>query len=164
MIDSAYPNERTLVNEFVQYTFSNKLPLSNGEERQVFIWGYELWLPEGKSQTKSGSIDLVGTDEHGDVWLIEAKLCTNPELNTGIWKKQIDPYRVSLAKREEGQIAMGARRFLMGDSAEAVKAPYISGAKGLYHAFEQWCEHWRMDGSHAKKLYDLTIKNISREK
>jgi len=160
MIVSNYPNERALVNDFVTYTFSHPLPLSSGEERRLFIWGYEVWLPEGKSNTKSGSIDLIGTDDHGNVWLIEAKLCTNRELNHHIWSRQIDPYRISLSKREEYQIAMSARRFLLGNSAEAVKSPYLIHTKGLFHAFEQWCEHWRIPVLRAKELYDKTMENI----
>lgn len=163
MIISIYPNERQLVNAFMEYTFSNPIALNNGETRKLFIWGNEIWLPDGKSRNRSGILDVIGTDEKGDVWLIEAKLCSNPELNENIWREQLDPYRLSLSKRSEDEIVMGARRYLIKANANSVFPPFINDSvEGLYDGFKQWCAHWGFSEEKAKWLYDGTIQNIMK--
>ncbi|MFZ2463141.1 MAG: hypothetical protein WAW77_05855 [Caldibacillus thermoamylovorans] len=163
MIISIYPNERQLVNAFIEYTFYNPIPLTNGETRKLFIWGNEIWLPDGKSRNRSGILDVIGTDEKGDVWLIEAKLCSNPELNENIWREQLDPYRLSLSKRSEDEIVMGARRYLIKANADSVFPPFIDDSvEGLYDGFKQWCVHWGFTEEKAKWLYDCTIQNIMK--
>ncbi|GMB09329.1 hypothetical protein [Thermolongibacillus altinsuensis] len=163
MIISIYPNERQLVNAFMEYTFAHQIPLTNGETRKLFIWGNEIWLPDGKSGNRSGILDVIGTDENGEVWLIEAKLCSNPELNENIWREQLDPYRLSLSKRSEDEIVMGARRYLIKANADSVFPPFINDrVEGLYDGFKQWCAHWGFSEEKAKWLYDCTIQNIMK--
>jgi hypothetical protein len=163
LIISIYPNERQLVNAFIEYTFSNPISLANGETRKLFIWGNEIWLPDGKSKNRSGTLDVIGTDEQGEVWLIEAKLCSNSELDENIWKRQLDRYRLSLSKRSEEEIAMGARRYLIKANADSVFPPFINDSvEGLYDGFKQWCARWGFSKEKAEWLYDCTIQNIMK--
>lgn len=89
----------------------------NGEKRRWFVWGVEIWLPEGGRDGYSGSLDLIATDEAGLVWLVEAKLRTNPELCPDIWKKQLLPYRYGLARLTPDIINRRSRRYLLNQGA-----------------------------------------------
>lgn len=109
---------------------------------------------------------MIGTDEQGDTWLIEAKLCSNPELNENIWREQLDPYRLSLSKRSEDEIVMGARRYLIKANANSVFPPFINDSvEGLYDGFKQWCAHWGFNGRGTAKvlnqrdLTEMSLKN-----
>lgn len=78
MILTQYVIEHQFVNKFIEYTFDHPLTI-NGMDRRIFIWGHEILLPDGKGDFNSGILDLIGTDELGEVWLIEAKLSSNTE-------------------------------------------------------------------------------------
>lgn len=112
MIITEYAIEKELVNKFIEYTFNNPIVI-NGEERRLFIWGHEILLPDGKGDYNSGILDLIGTDETGAVWLIEAKLNSNSEWSSNIWGNQIGLYAKSLQKRSEQEIVLGARRYIV---------------------------------------------------
>lgn len=50
-----YAGEKHLVEEFI--SFSRKKPIKiHGEERRFFVWGYEIWLPEGGKNKGPGGL------------------------------------------------------------------------------------------------------------
>lgn len=137
MIPTQYALEREFVNKFIDFTIEHPL-LINEEERKLFIWGHEISLPDGKGNYNTGKLDLIGTDEKGEVWLIEAKLNSNSEWNSTIWKNQIEMYANSLQKRTEQEIVLSTKRYLEKKSANAVFPPFLNGTSSLSEAFCQW--------------------------
>lgn len=157
MIVNEYAIESQFVNEFIEFTFNHPLVIK-GDERTLFIWGHEVLLPDGKGNYNSGILDLIGTDDKGEVWLIEAKLNNNKEWNSGIWQNQIGLYAESLKKRTEQEIVLGARRYIVKASAGTVFPPFISnGTSSLSEAFCQWASSINKDGI---LLYETTMQKI----
>lgn len=160
MILTEYAIESEFINKFIEYTFDHPL-LINGEEKRLFIWGREVWLPDGKSSYNSGIIDLIGTDEIGEVWLLEAKLNSNKEWNSNIWKNQIGLYAKALKNRTEQEIVLSARRYIEKKSAGSVFPPFIlSGTKSLSDAFCQWVSSLNKDYDDGIMLYESTMQKI----
>ncbi|WKA50199.1 hypothetical protein QWY22_15010 [Planococcus liqunii] len=160
MIISEYAIERELVNRFIEYTFTHPLNIE-GEERRLFIWGHEILLLDGKGDYKAGILDLLATDEKGEVWLIEAKLCNNKEWTPAIWKSQVGPYAKSLMKRTEQEIALGARRYIVKESAGAVFPQFLpTDTSSLVEAFCHWAVFLGQDRAKGMDLYESTIRKI----
>lgn len=160
MILYEYANEEHLVHEFIKYTFNHKVDIS--EKKSAFlVWGYELWLPEGGKNGYSGSIDLIATDEHGNVWLLEAKQSANPELSPAIWDNQILNYRRGLALLPHKIISMRSRRFLMNAGGFTSVPMFINeNCNSLFHAFVNWSQHLGKDMEYARNVYNSTIQHI----
>ncbi|MDN7244668.1 hypothetical protein [Planococcus shenhongbingii] len=155
-----YANEQQLVNSFIHYTFTNLIRIE-GEERRIFIWGYEILLLDGKGDYNAGILDLIGTDDNGEVWLIEAKLCNNKEWNTNIWENQIGLYAKSLQKRTEQEIVLGARRYIVKESAGTVFPEFVPpGTESLVEAFCHWALYLGKDYGRGLDLYESTITKI----
>ncbi|QRG67209.1 hypothetical protein [Brevibacillus choshinensis] len=164
MIISEYANENHLVTEFIQYTLQNKLVLASGKECALFVWGYEFWLPEGGKRGYTGAIDLLATDDRGNVWLIEAKQSGNPELSSHIWENQIMNYRRALGRRTQEEISLKTRRFLLNKGAGGLSHPYISdGCDSLLDAFRNWAVYQGEGAEFGNQLYNLTLKQIYEE-
>lgn len=160
MILTEYVIEREFVNKFIQFTFDNPLVI-NGIERRLFIWGHEILLPDGKGDYNSGILDLIGTDERGEVWLIEAKLNSNKEWNSNIWENQLGLYAKSLRKRSEQEIVLGARRYIVKESAGTLFPPFIlDGTNSLSDAFCQWASSLTKDKKEGLTLYETTMRKI----
>ncbi|EGA90846.1 hypothetical protein GPDM_03090 [Planococcus donghaensis MPA1U2] len=160
MILNEYVIEKQLVNKFIEHTFDYPL-LINGKARKIFIWGHEILLPDGKGSSKSGILDLIGTDELGEVWLIEAKLSSNTEWHSNIWQNQLGLYAISLKKRSEQEIVLGSRRYIKKRSTGTVFPPYIiSETSSLSDAFCQWASHLNYEGKKGLELYDITMDKI----
>lgn len=155
-----YANEQQLVNSFIQYTFTNSISIA-GKERRLFLWGYEVLLLDGKGDYNAGILDLIGTDENGEVWLIEAKLCNNSEWNSKIWENQIGLYAISLKKRTEQEIVLGARRYIVKESAGTVFPPFLpNNTQSLVEAFCQWALSLGENYNKGLNLYESTINKI----
>ncbi|MDN7241702.1 hypothetical protein QWY14_07845 [Planococcus sp. N028] len=160
MIISEYAIERQLVNSFIKYTFTNAMSIE-GKTTRLFIWGYEILLPDGKGQYNSGILDLFGTDEDGEVWLIEAKLISNKEWNSEIWNEQLGLYAKSLQKRTEQEIVLGARRYIMKESAGTFFLDFIpNNTKSLSEAFQHWALLLGHGHDKGKDLYESTLSKI----
>lgn len=160
MIITEYAIEKEFVNKFIEFTFNNPI-IINGEERRLFIWGHEIILPDGKGNYNSGILDLIGTDQSGEVWLIEAKLNSNKEWTSSIWQNQIGLYAKSLQKRSELEIALGARRYIVKESAGVIFPPFIlNGTSSLSEAFCQWASFLNMDFQEGLILYETTLQKI----
>lgn len=160
VIISEYAFERELVNRFIKYTFTNPLNIE-GKERRLFIWGHEIFLLDGKGDFKTGILDLLATDEEGEVWLIEAKLCNNKEWNSNIWKTQIGLYAESLKKRTEQEIVLGARRYIVKESMGAIFPQFLpSNTESLVEAFCHWALSLGDEYSKGLDLYESTIRKI----
>jgi hypothetical protein len=164
MIIYEYANEQHLVNEFIKYTHRNKLRISETEEVWLFIWGHEVWLPEGGKQGFNGSIDIIGTDEKGNVWLIEAKQSLNPELCEGIWENQILNYRRGLSRRTHDEISMKSRRYLLNNGKNQTAPVFIDNqCNSLFDAFNSWANHMGKNKEFALNIYNKTIQAIKNE-
>jgi hypothetical protein len=164
MIIYEYANEKHIVEEFIEHTRREKIIINNREKVFFFVWGYELWLPEGGKAGYSGSIDLIATDEQGRVWLIEAKQSGNPELNSQIWLKQILNYRRALARRTHEEISMKTRRFLLNNGATHIHVNNTNGDyQSLFDAFIHWAEYIGKNESFARNIYNKTIQSIKDE-
>ncbi|RNF39592.1 hypothetical protein [Planococcus salinus] len=160
MIISEYAIEQELVNRFIKYTSKHPLTIE-GKERRLFIWGYEILLVDGKGDYNAGILDLLGTDEDGEVWLIEAKLCNNTEWNSTIWTNQIGLYAKSLQKRTEQELVLGARRYIVKESAGTVFPEFIpANTESLVEAFCHWALFLNKDYSKGLDLYESTFKKI----
>lgn len=161
MVLSLFANEEQLVNEFVSYTHTNALTLSNGERRKLFVWGNEIWLQDGKGGNRAGILDLLATDETGEVWLIEAKLCSNPELCSKIWHSQIELYRKSLMKQSEDSIVLASRQYLLGLKNGVILFSYLQkDTQNLFEAFQQWVLYNGLPLENAEKLYNGTLQKL----
>lgn len=160
MIITDYALEKELVNEFIEYTFHHPLE-TNGEKRNIFIWGHEILLQDGKGEHNSGKLDLLGTDDTGEVWLIEAKLNSNKEWTSEIWNKQIGMYAKSLQKRTEQEIVLGAKRYIRKESIGVPFSPFIpDDIESLADAFCQWALQIRKNNDDGKLLYETTLRKI----
>jgi len=165
MIINEYANEEHIVHELIRYTHNNKLHLPSGSSLHFFVWGYEFWLPEGGKSGYTGSIDLIATDNNGNVWLVEAKQSANPELNANIWENQILKYRWALSRRSHDEISMKSRRFLLnGGKATGIVPPFIhKDCHSLFQAFVNWSKYLGKDKDFARQIYNSTINNIKNE-
>ncbi|WP_394121415.1 hypothetical protein [Planococcus donghaensis] len=160
MIITEYVIEHQFVNKFIEHTIEYPL-LVDGKERRIFIWGHEILLPDGKGDFNSGILDLIGTDELGEVWLIEAKLNSNTEWHSNIWQKQIGLYAASLQKRTEQEIVLGSRRYIEKKSAGTIFPPYIKKeTSSLSDAFCQWSTYLNYGDMKGLELYDATMNKI----
>lgn len=164
MIVTEYANEGHIVKEFIQYTLNKPVSISPDQTIRFFVWGFELWLPEGGKQGYSGSIDLIASDELGNVWLIEAKQSANPELNPELWRNQILNYRWALARRSHNEISMKSRRFLLGNGSIDLIPNELGFSNSLFDAFKKWSLKLHKDIEFAKKIYNRTIQAIKEEK
>lgn len=153
MTTIAFANEIDLVDQFVHFTKHHKIKFPKGEEGYLFIWARELHVLGGGRRKHQGRIDVMGTDEFGRVWLIEAKLQSNPELHPGIWREQVLTYREALAQRKTEEIIMRSRRFLRNSR------DYTS----LYQAFVEWAESIGRDEAFAQHLYHQTFFQIKNQ-
>lgn len=164
MIIYEFASKKHLVDEFIKYTHSNKLNLSNATQVGLFVWGHEIWLPEGGKSGYNGSIDLIGTDELGNVWLIEAKQSANPELNPGIWKKQILNYRWALSRRTHDEISIKSRRYLLRNGSSDTVPNYIGQeCNSLFDAFCDWTSFLGKEERDAIRLYNETFEKVQKE-
>ncbi len=156
-----YINEHGLVQRFIEETMRRTI-IVNGEQRRWFVWGVEIWLPEGGNDGFSGSLDLIATDDIGQVWLVEAKLRTNPELSKEIWTRQLLPYRYGLSRLSPDTINRRSRRYLLNQGA--IKTSSLSlDYKHLYDAFLSWVKDNALEASIAKELYNKTLNSIKNE-
>lgn len=153
MSTKAFANEMDLVDQFVHFTKHHQIEFPEGKEGYLFIWARELHVLGGGRRKHQGRIDVMGTDEFGRVWLIEAKLQSNPELHPGIWREQVLTYREALAQRETEEIIMRSRRFLRSTKE------YTS----LYQAFVEWTASIGRDESFAQHLYQQTFFQIQNQ-
>ncbi|GAA4713906.1 hypothetical protein [Brevibacillus fulvus] len=164
MMICEYANEQHLVTEFIRYTHKRKLCLASGQALSLFVWGHELWLPEGGKKGYTGAIDLLATDETGNVWLIEAKQSANPELSPLIWENQIVNYRRGLARRTPEEVSLKTRRFLLNKGELGLAHPFLSpDCDSLLEAFCSWADHQGMDRAMGSWLYNQTMKQIANE-
>lgn len=161
MILCDYINEQGLVRRFIEETMRSPIVV-DGEQHHWFVWGAEIWLPEGGSDGFSGSLDLIATDDIGRVWLVEAKLRTNPELSPEIWGRQLLPYRFGLSRLSPDVVNRRSRRFLLNQGA--IKTGISSQEfRHLYDAFISWAEESRLGLHAAKELYNKTLQSIKDE-
>ncbi|MGO0060138.1 hypothetical protein ACTID9_09045 [Brevibacillus fluminis] len=164
MMICEYVNENHMVTEFVRYTYQNKLILGSGHKHALFVWGHEFWIPEGGKNGYTGAIDLLATDECGNVWLIEAKQSCNPELSGTIWENQIMGYRRALSRRTQEEISLKARRFLLNKGGSGFSHPYRSHeCDSLLEAFRNWAVYQGKEAAFGNKLYHQSMQHIREE-
>lgn len=164
MSSITYANEKHLVEEFMKFTNNNRIILPNNESVHLFIWGYELWLSEGGKSGGSGRIDLIGTDDTGNVWLIEAKTSDNFELKPSIWGKQVLNYREALSSCKDTEISLKTSKYLLGDRNSVIVPSFIDrNCESLFDAFCNWTNFIGKDNTKATELYIKTILNIQHE-
>lgn len=154
MVNRPYANEIDLVDQFVEYTKIHRVNFPDGRNGALFIWARELHVLGGGRRMHQGRIDLMGTDEFGRVWLIEAKLQKNPELHPGIWQEQVLTYRQALTKRKTEELILRSRRFLRN------RKDYNS----LYQAFVEWSHSIDKDEAFARQIYQQTFYQIQDAK
>ncbi|MCX7780013.1 MAG: hypothetical protein N2491_03730 [Negativicutes bacterium] len=162
MILCDYINEKEFVRKFINETMNQKISF-NGESHHWLVWGAEIWLPEGGRDGFSGSLDLIATDDTGKVWLVEAKLRTNPELCPAIWQKQILPYRYGLAQLTPDTINRRSRRYLINQGAIKVAVHESQDYRHLYDAFIVWSKDKGFSDNTARELYNKTMQAIRDE-
>lgn len=156
---SAYALEKELVDVFLNYTIQQPL-LINRRYVRFFVWGYEMYMRDGRGNN-AGTLDLLATDETGEVWLIEAKLCTNAEWNELIWQNQISLYRQGLMTKTELDIALMSRRFLKQQGSSKTYAPFLNREiQGLSEAFEKWALTLGKDLDFGRHLYEQTLQKL----
>lgn len=162
MILCDYINEKEFVYRFIAATMTNKMNI-NGHQHSLFVWGAEIWLPEGGRDGFSGSLDLIGTDDLGQVWLVEAKLRANPELCPAIWEKQLLPYRYGLAQLHSDTINRRSRRYLISQGSVKAELHDSQDYQHLYDAFVVWSKEMKLGHKSAGELYNKTMQAIKDE-
>lgn len=164
MILSEYASEEHLVDEFVLYTQRNRISINGLPPMYLFVWGHELWIPEGGKSGYTGSIDLVATDEKGRVWLIEAKQSGNPELCKDIWYSQILNYRKALSNYSPEYISLKTRNFLLNRGSKKLVPGFIAeNCDSMLKAFERWAESIGKNNDFALRIYNSTMNAIHSE-
>ena len=158
MILCDYIKEQELVEQFIAATKTGSIYI-NGRQHRLFVWGAEIWLPEGGRDGFSGSLDLIATDDDGRVWLVEAKLRANPELCPAIWQKQLLPYRYGLSRLHTDIINRRSRRYLVR-SGTAAASDDSQEYRHLYDAFTSWSHQTGDDDKAAGELYNKTMQAI----
>lgn len=162
MILCDYINEQGFVRSFIEA--ANQSPIVvNGNSKSWLVWGAEIWLPEGGRDGFSGSLDLIATDDTGQVWLVEAKLRTNPELVPIIWEKQILPYRYGLAQLNPNTINRRSRRYLVNQGAIKTFLQEVQDCRHLYDAFAAWAKAQGFGDDTARELYNKTMQALHDE-
>lgn len=160
-----YAGEKHLVQEFIEYTLKKPIEICN-RPVNFFIWGYEIWLPEGGRYSGPGRLDLLATDDNGRVWLIEAKHSLNPELGAAVWNSQILNYRKTLSQLKSNQIVLWSCRYLTGKCFGSKRPRIISqSCDSLLKAFEEWLkylgrENFREEAYH---LYNKSLNDLKNE-
>lgn len=163
MILCDHINEKQLVSKFIEETKRHPINV-NGQLKNWFIWGAEIWLPEGGCDGFSGALDIIATDEDGYVWLIEAKLRTNPELSPEIWKRQLLPYRRGLARLSADTVNRRSRRYLINQGEiELVRSDVGKVYRHLFDAFCEWAKSLGFGSERAKQLYNDTLQAVQDE-
>ncbi|MFY0544978.1 hypothetical protein [Brevibacillus sp. H7] len=160
-----YAGERHLVYEFVNHVHRQPLVV-NDQPIHLFIWGYELWMPEGGKQGGAGIIDLMATDDQGRTWLIEAKHSLNFELRPEIWEYQVLNYRKTLPFLPVEKILLKTHKYLTGTPAE-ITPPFLQGGcESLLDAFIKWQARLGVDEheQRAHQLYERTLNNVRQER
>ena len=161
-----YGPEKNMVHEFIRATWRNPVLLHGAESRHLFCWGYELWLAPGLTIDDGGSVDLIATDDTGAVWLIEAKLHSNPELCQNLWNKQVIRYRQALSDMPPEIWVSQTRRYLKGSSLNAPVPEFLeNGCDSLEKCFVAWCKHRgeSMPDEKGRELYRMTEAAIAEE-
>ena len=161
-----YGPEKNMVHEFIRATWKIPVLLHGTEPRHLFCWGYELWLAPGLTIDDGGSVDLIATDDTGAVWLIEAKLHSNPELCQNLWNKQVIRYRKALSDMPPDIWVPQTRRYLIGASLNAPVPEFLrSGCDSLEKCFIAWCRHRgeSLPEEKGRKLYRMTEAAIAGE-
>lgn len=161
-----YGGERDMVLDFVRFSWDNPVRINETMNRRIFFWGYELWLAPGNTIDDRGAVDLIGTDEAGTVWLVEAKLHSNPELSPDVWHRQVLRYRRALADMKPEDVVMQSRRYLQGNSLNAVAPHFLAnGCHSLQESFVQWCNYMGMPAYEkaGRRLCAETLNRIASE-
>jgi hypothetical protein len=158
-----YAGEKHLVEEFMNYVQHKPFYFTDQTPVFLFIWGYELWMPNGGRHGTAGIIDMLGTDSIGQTWLIEAKHSLNPELETGLWQAQILNYIEVLSTLPLEEIVLQSHRYLTGNSQSMKMPEFITdNCSGLLEAYEQWQKSLNVQNykETALQLFRKTFNNI----
>lgn len=155
--------ERHLLNDFLTFTFTHPL-LIHGKERRIFIWGHAMALPVQNGKYTSESLDLIGTDETGNVWLIAKKRNDfHQDISTYSWS-QLNAYANAIRKWSEAELVLSARRYLLKINDCLPYPPFLPHAtSGLSDAFGQWAMTLGKKYVDGLALYELTMQKIKNK-
>jgi hypothetical protein len=91
-----FDNERELQQRIVDCCDTLPPEIKSAPDDDVFAWSCEHIIEDGGRRGGLGRADILTVDEGGQVWLLEVKIHGNPELDSGIWERQLRPYRDGL--------------------------------------------------------------------
>lgn len=104
---------------------------------------------------------MLATDDKGDVWLIEAKLCSNPELEQRIWHRQIDFYRQSIMKRSTDSMILASRTYILSLPSLVVGLSSTdTTTNSLFQAFLHWGTSKGLCLGYIEDIYNGTFQKL----
>jgi hypothetical protein len=118
---------------------ADKFPdeLKRTPENQVLVWANGLRVFDAGRNGGDGGVDLLTIDEEGMVWVLEAKLWNNTELNRGIWN-QLGRYRQGLMSTDWNTIHRYSRSFIRGKRPNKPRFPQFQGCEDLIQVLRVW--------------------------
>ncbi|QTD40822.1 hypothetical protein [Sporosarcina sp. Te-1] len=161
--DTTETVKRQVLNKFLIHTFTQPLVIQ-GIERRIFIWGHEVVLPIKNGKYTRDSLDLIGTDETGDVWLIVYRRNDASNAHSTISWNQLNAYANTLRKWTEPELVLSARRYLLRESSGLGFPPFLPHAtSGLSDAFGQWAMTLGKKYVEGLALYEMTMQKIKNK-
>ena len=141
-----YSRESEYHQRFIQNCDLLPEELKTTHSDHILVWAHEQRLFDAGKGGGDGSADLVTIDEHGMVWLIEAKVAGNTELGPLIWG-QLARYRIALMTMPIAATHRYCRSYLRGhqrseEGERCLPHPNIfSNCDSIEEVFEKWHSH-----------------------
>jgi hypothetical protein len=143
-------DERIYVQRFVDSPEYYPDILKMTPDNEVLVWANELVTENSRAGGDPNRADLLTVDEDGLVWIIEAKLRGNTELNPNLWERQPVRYRDGLMSLGWDHIHGHTYRFIAGNGAVS---PYLGKefcqSGDLRSAIAVWQKQWAKRSKHS---------------
>ncbi|MCG3088255.1 hypothetical protein [Sporosarcina cyprini] len=121
-------------------------------------------LPVQNGKYTGDSLDLIGTDEIGNVWLISKKRNEFHQDNSKYGWSLLNTYANTIRKWSETELVLSARRYLLKVNESFPYPPFLPHAtSGLSDAFGQWAMTLGKKYIDGLALYEMTMQKIKNK-
>jgi len=121
-------------------------------------------LPVQNGKYTGDSLDLIGTDESGNVWLISKKRNESHQDNSKYGWSLLNAYANTIRKWSEAEIVLSSRHYLLKVNESLPHPPFLPHVtSGLSDAFGQWAMTLGKKYIDGLALYELTMQKIKNK-
>jgi hypothetical protein len=147
----AFNNEAELVRAFANSIDAFPSEALSVGARHMLVIANELSLPGAGSGGANGSADIVTVDDQGELWMIEAKLCTNPEIAPAyVFGNQLTRYARALTRTTLASLHRHFQDYAYSRRAVLRPPPQLAtawlNARFLSDMLESWLSFFGMPG------------------